>query len=229
MEYHEADLVGRLWVEEVAALPAWHVSFARRVLYRNTDGTFWFGNTNEWQRINTGAPEDYISAKKADVHAGTISPSADNVTNLGIAATNRYANVYSVNFIGTTTTATYADLAEKYTAEYEFPPGAVLQLSKQPNFDLELCGLTGPYIGVVSENPGFVMNSECEGQPIALIGKVPVQVIGEIKKSQAIMPADFGVAVGVPSLSPDFEKYKIGYSLETNLSKGKKLVTCILR
>lgn len=228
MEYHEIDCVGRLWVEEVASLPTWHSSYYRRVLYRNSDGTLWFGNTSGWQRINTGSPDDYINAKAADIHAGTIAPSADNTIDLGIASTNRYANVYAVNFQGTTTTATYADLAEKYTTKLEYPVGTVLEISSNEQYDLEACRFGGDYyVGVISENPAFLMNSECDGQAVALVGKVPVRVIGPINKSQRIMCADSGVAVGIED--PRYNKFKIGFALETNLENAEKLVTCLLR
>lgn len=224
MEYHEVDCVGRFWIEEVNSLPTWHPSYDRRVIKYN--GALWYGNSNEWQRINTGQPEDYISAKFADVHAGTITPSADNIIDHG-ASDKRYANIYAVNFQGTATTATYADLAEKYTTKFEYSIGTVLQVSRNEEYDLEPSIFGGPYAGVVSENPAFLMNAKCDGQIIALIGKTPVRIIGKIHKGDPIMPTHNGFAIKIENQY--YDKFKIGYSLETNPNEKEKLIMCMLR
>ena len=41
--------------------------------------------------------------------------------------------------------------------------------------------------GVISTNPAYLMNSEAEGMPVALVGRVPVTCTGPCTKGQLYM------------------------------------------
>lgn len=78
-------------------------------------------------------------------------------------------------------------------------------------------------IGVVSTNPAIMMNSEAEGQYIALKGRVPVRVKGAVVKGQAIYAMADGVATTLATTA------LVGVALESNSDEGEKLVECVLK
>lgn len=119
---------------------------------------------------------------------------------------------------GTATAARYADLAEKYTMDQEYPAGTVIVVSHSSESEctasFQPCQLA---LGVISTNPAYMMNSEAEGQYVALKGRVPVRVVGAIMKGQTLVATANGTAI-YGQLNP------IGSALETNLDMGEKLV-----
>ena len=84
--------------------------------------------------------------------------------------------------------ATYADLAEYYSADAEYEPGTVLIFGGTAEVTTTAIGSDSRVAGVVTTNPAYVMNSELEGVRacIALQGRVPVKVLGIIKKGDLI-------------------------------------------
>jgi len=78
-------------------------------------------------------------------------------------------------------------------------------------------------IGVISENPAYLMNSEAEGQAIALKGRVPVRVVGSIRKGEAVYAWENGVCSTIATSA------LVGVALESNDADGEKLVECVLK
>jgi hypothetical protein len=241
MEFHEIDTIGRIWIERVAALPSWHSSYEGRVLYLESDDSYWYGDDVGWKRLhhrgqlgtnaggwNKGIYMDkrVLQGTNYQAHANHIAPSADNTYDLGHSS-YRYANVYAVNFQGIATTATYADLAEKYTMPEEYPIGTVVGVSEDERYDLEQTrGMCASVIGVVSEKPGFLLNYEGEGQAVGMVGKLPVRVIGPVHKRDPLVATHNGCAMvkyGVKS------KYIIGHSLETDTNHKERLIMSVIK
>lgn len=96
-------------------------------------------------------------------------------------------------FNGTATSAWYADLAEIYKTDIEYEVGTVISIGG--NAEVTQSKLGDRAIGVISENPAYLMNSEAEGQPVALKGRVPVKVTGRVRKGQRLVAANNGRAV----------------------------------
>ena len=68
------------------------------------------------------------------------------------------------------------------------------------------------------------MNSEGEGPAIALVGRVPVRVLGPINKGQAVFATEGGIA------SASGSGPLVGIALHTDESNdGEKLVECMLK
>jgi hypothetical protein len=111
----------------------------------------------------------------------------------------RYSNVYAVNFQGQATSALYADLAERYESNELLLPGTVVCLGGEKEiFASKEKGCTDVF-GVISTNPGIQMNvgaGNNDTHPfVAFSGRVPVKVIGTIKKGQRLMTSSIiGVA-----------------------------------
>lgn len=103
-------------------------------------------------------------------------------------------------FVGTATAALYADLAEKYQSDSNYPPGTVLSLGG--NKEVTLYNPTLPLAGVVSTQPGLLLNYD-KGDDylyIALKGRIPVKTKQYIFKGMCIYPdpINAGYCIGVP-------------------------------
>jgi hypothetical protein len=88
--------------------------------------------------------------------------------------------------------ATYADLAEKYTADADYDPGTVLVFGGTEEVTTTGTKADHRVAGVVTTNPAYSMNSECPGEhvaEIALQGRVPCKVIGKVEKGDLLVTA----------------------------------------
>jgi len=125
--------------------------------------------------------------------SGAIVPSSNASVNLG--STSAYwNNVYAVNFLGTSTTAKYADLAERYTSDADYEPGTVVDFGGTAEVTLSNINGSQYVAGVVSTNPAYMMNSDADGLYIALQGRVPCKVTGPIEKGAMMVSNGDGTA-----------------------------------
>ena len=87
----------------------------------------------------------------------------------------------------TATQAQYADLAEKYEADAEYEPGTVVVFGGEK--EITSCKDQGSHavVGVISTDPAYMMNSEAEGQYVALTGRVPCKVTGPVAKGDLLV------------------------------------------
>jgi hypothetical protein len=124
------------------------------------------------------------------VDAGTVV----NADPLKVVARNSDGDIWYRVGHGESTSAQYADLAEKYLADKEYPVGTVIAVGGEK--EVTACVWGDRAIGVVSGNPGYMMNSDLEGGTyIALKGRVPVKVTGAIRKKQGLIAANDGRAM----------------------------------
>ena len=92
---------------------------------------------------------------------------------------------------GSTLTATYADLAEKYESDKVYEPGTVVVVGGEAEVTACHSFMSKRVAGVVSANPAFVMNEDLTGGVVvALKGRVPVKVSGQVKKGDLLVTAD---------------------------------------
>jgi hypothetical protein len=127
--------------------------------------------------------------------SGGILPSANASVNIGNTALY-WNNVYAVNFLGTSTTAKYADLAERYTSDANYEPGTVVDFGGDAEVTLSNIDSSPSVAGVVSTNPAYMMNSDADGLYIALVGRVPTKVTGPVRKGQMMVSNGDGTARG---------------------------------
>lgn len=101
-------------------------------------------------------------------------------------------------FIGTASAALYSDLAERYEADAVYEPGTVLSIGGSKEVTAASGDKTTDVFGVVSTQPGLMLNSaagEDDTHPyVALSGRVPVKVVGKVKKGQRLVVSDTGIA-----------------------------------
>ena len=81
--------------------------------------------------------------------------------------------------------------------------------------------------GVISEKPAFLMNNQgFRGQPIAMVGRVRVRVVGDVNKFDYIKMSEIP---GVARATEVKDDLVIGRALETALGEDEKLVLCSVR
>jgi hypothetical protein len=95
-----------------------------------------------------------------------------------------------------------ADLAEYYAADNPYEPGTVLMIGGIAEVTACDNEMSMEVFGVVSTNPAFAINSSIakdhNSVQVALAGRVPVKVIGKVKKGQRLVAsAIIGVARAV--------------------------------
>jgi len=85
-------------------------------------------------------------------------------------------------------TATYADLAEYYEGDQEYEAGTVLVFGGDKEVTTTTMINDTRSAGVVTTDPAYVMNADQKGIKvcIALAGRVPVKVIGRVKKGDML-------------------------------------------
>lgn len=127
-------------------------------------------------------------------------PDTDNAYTIGNASA-RYATIFATTFHGTATSANYADLAENYRADAQYPSGTVLQFGGAKEVTISMEANTNKIAGVVTTAPGFLMNDQLNDDntvAVALQGRVPCKVIGKINKGDMLVAsAVSGVACAV--------------------------------
>lgn len=177
-------------------------------LWSNVFATTFTGTATQANTLNVGG--SYRTASTA------ASPNT-------IAARDSSGNLTAVVFNGTATKARYADLAEKYTTPGDLIPGTAVAVCSHPDHEVEPANSSQMCIGVVSTDPAYMMNCDAEGQYIALKGRVPVRVVGPVKKGQAVYSWESGVCSTLATSG------LVGIALETNESQDEKLVECVLK
>lgn len=100
------------------------------------------------------------------------------------------ANINANVFNGVSTTARYADLAEKYDSDFAYDTGTVVVFGGEKEITTSSMYADIRVAGVISEFPAYIMNSESTGLLVALRGKVPVKVKGLVKKGDLLVTSD---------------------------------------
>lgn len=146
-----------------------------------------------------------------------------SATAYSIAARDSSGNISANLFQGTATAARYADLAEKYLADADYEAGTVVCVGGEKEVTASSLGKRA--IGVVSTNPAYMMNSELEGGTyIALKGRVPVKVLGPVKKGDELIAANNGCAmVATPHANQVF-----AVALESNSNDGVNTIEALV-
>ena len=176
--------------------------------------------------------------KFRSIYATSFIGLATNATNLQVGSNYRTGDVSATNntvavrdssgnlsanvFNGISTQARYADLAEKYETDKNYPVGTLICIGGEK--EATACeDAHAICVGVISTKPAYLMNSEAEGQAIALAGRVPVRITGPVNKGEPVYVASNGTA----SATGDGDM--VGIALESNDRHEETLVECILK
>ena len=152
------------------------------------------GNIN----FNVGGVSNVVVIDTAGVVVTGITTPA--ITKSG---TNAVGNIgsssnYFNRVFATATTALYADVAERFASDEVMEPGTVVELGGTKEITRSTLELSDQVFGVISTNPAFTMNGaagEDDTHPaVAMTGRVPVKVIGYVKKGDRLVSAGNGIA-----------------------------------
>ncbi|MFB6099742.1 MAG: beta strand repeat-containing protein [Candidatus Nanohalobium sp.] len=208
-------------------------------------------NVNDVLEINNGDSstvrdsvtfaDNYIGKSGPHQSGGVLDMNGFNITDStrGNVSVNDsikvYGNIYTNG----------ADLAENYRSSQELEKGEIVTVSSTQDNRVVRSDerFDGKVLGVVSTDPGQTMNSDVDGYPVALTGKVPVKVSdvnGDIERGDRIVPSGTpGVGMQCEVIDPmnsdkplreimshnqDCRSSAIGKALEPESGEGKILV-----
>ena len=105
---------------------------------------------------------------------------------------------YFNQVFATATTALYADVAERFAADEVLDAGTVVELGGSAEITKSQQELSENVFGVISTRAAYLMNGGAGTNdthpPVAMTGRVPVQVVGMVRKGDRLVSAGQGVA-----------------------------------
>ena len=133
---------------------------------------------------------------------------------------------------GTAIRAKWGDLAEMYTCDPAevLIPGTIVRFGGKYEIT-KVKPNSRTFFGVISTNPGVILNKkEKNGEKVALVGRVPVRVVGKINKFDKITTSKYaGIAKKKTWLDTLLLKPTIGISLKTDTNENEKLVEVFVK
>lgn len=149
-------------------------------------GDEWYYRPSDtlYKYIYDGGTYNWISISSALYAANTGA-----VANT-IALRDSGGNLTATNFLGVASSAKYADLAEIYVPDVTYAPGIVVVFGGSEEITITDRSHDTRVAGVISTNPAYLMNSECEGLPVAFTGRVPCFVKGPVNKGDLLVTSN---------------------------------------
>ena len=178
--------------------------------YYEDSNTTWTGNPgNDKGKIEYHSDRFYIAA----------GGNSNRICQFRRDGTDKaYVNNDGV-YVGTATSAQWADLAERYSADEVYENGTLLGMNLDGESEGTLYQPGMPILGVISTSPGVKMNdmeieddNSLEGKMnpyIALKGRIPCLVSQPVKKGQWVIPDVDGKAKGVDYGTSGINSYEI--------------------
>jgi hypothetical protein len=148
----------------------------------------------------------YVDIDSITMHSPGSITGCQSITGLQSLSASGTCTVNGTYILGSNSSfqATYADLAEKYTSDEFYEPGTVVVFGGKKEITIS----TGPdarnIAGVISSYPAYVLNVDCHGPEVALLGRVPCRVVGTIKKG------DMMVSSSIPGVATASQDPKVG-------------------
>jgi hypothetical protein len=180
-----------------------------------------------------------VSKKFNNVYATNFLGTATTATNVNFASVNYPGSTSSMAssvalrdgsgnlaaniFNGVATSARYADLAEKYLADAEYPVGTVMAIGGAK--EITAATINSIVAGVVSGAPAFLMNAELQsGTAVAIKGRVPVLVKGAVAKGDKIGTSS---TAGIGAVVTEGDYFAV--ALEADARTTNTLVECFIK
>jgi hypothetical protein len=171
------------------------------------DGTTIYGNSGgAWTAFKSGGGDDELSAATlVDIRANIVH--------------------------ATSTSAMYADLAERYATDTPLETGEVVMLGGNEEITKCMEDKSDAVFGVISNTPAYLMNSEAGNNDthpaVALQGRVPVRVIGKGSAGDRIVSAGYGAArVAGPDEATTFNT--LGRLIKHKYNEETALTECVI-
>jgi hypothetical protein len=171
------------------------------------DGTTTFGNAGgAWTAFKSGGGDELSAPTLVDIRANIVH--------------------------ATSTTAQYADLAERYAADTPMEAGDVVTLGGEKEITLCSKELDPQVFGVISETPAFLMNKDAgnnDSHPmVALQGRVRVKVQGAGKAGDRIVSSSTAGVARVAELEECTAFNVLGRLIQDKYNIDTELTECVI-
>jgi len=191
----------------------------------NIAGQFFIGNGSQLTGLSLGVTVQKFSNGTSEGNIGTPGGNANisigGVANVAVFTTsgavftgitvpsivksgsNAVGNIGQTNLrfdtvFARATSASYADVAERFAADEVMEPGTVVELGGSYEITRAHDDLSEQVFGVISTRPAFTMNDssgdDITHPAVAMTGRVPVKVIGVVRKGDRLVSAGNGYA-----------------------------------
>ena len=132
------------------------------------------------------------------------------------------------------TGAQYSDVAERYAADDYMQKGTVVMIGGTEEITEATGEMTDRVFGVTSTQPAFMMNSSAgnnDSHPyIAMVGRVPVRVIGTANKGDRIVLSDTkGVARALAANETANCNQVVGVVLQNKTDAAENTIECVVQ
>lgn len=137
------------------------------------------------------------------IDSTTLYVNTANVASIAKSGSNAVGNIGSTSnyfnrVFATASTALYADVAERFAADEVLEPGTVVELGGTHEITRSQQDSSENVFGVISTNAAYLMNGgageDDTHPPVAMTGRVPVKVVGQVRKGDRLVSAGSGVA-----------------------------------
>ena len=134
----------------------------------------------------------------------------------------------------TSTSAQYADVAERFAADAPMAEGAVVMLGGAQEITETTTDKSAKVFGVISTRPAYAMNAGAgsdESHPfVAMTGRTPVRVTGAVQKGDRLVSSSIKGTARAVADSEDINPFHvIGRALESKTDTGIGSVNCVVR
>jgi hypothetical protein len=172
--------------------------------------------------IGGSAGNSIVATGNINLSGNILPTGANTIYNIG-SVSNWFNNIY-----GTAVHAQYADLAENYKADDSYVPGTVVIFGGDQEITVTDQFADVRVAGVISTDPAYLMNSAQPGLPLALRGRVPVNVVGVVKKGDGLVTSvvpGYAQSVGT---NGDYARAVFAKSLVDDNEPGMKIITAVI-
>ena len=147
-----------------------------------------------------------------------------------LALRDSTASIYANLFVGTATSALYADVAERYHTDINVTPGDVVILGGEYEITTTIYNSDPNVFGVISTDPAYMLNADAgsdnEYPYVALVGRVPCKVVGRVAKGQRLVTSSIA---GVAIAEVQYQPYtSFARALENKTTDGVGLIEVVL-
>lgn len=199
-------------------------------VYFRTNGLIYSKQNGTWLNLSSASlPDAATGDGKFIVSNGQNYEFYDlSVNDIAYLSRNNVftgSNTFNNVVQGTAFRTYWGDLAEIYETDKEYPKGTLVKFGG----DKEITIADTQVNAVISSEPGLILNTQNKtGQAIALIGRVPVRVIGNCKKFDYLTLSD---VPGVATVLEDneFPLNVIARALENKDYVEEGLVLCVIK
>ena len=214
--------------------------------YNAQTTTKWIFNGTSWADSGVKVPDQTVpkstssplmdgtaSAGTATAYAAGDHRHPTDTTRAALSGNNTFSGTNTFTGVctfdqaiqGTALKAKWADLAEYYEADADYPKGTLVKFGGKK----EITIADNTVNAVISTKPALSLNSECDGLPIALVGRVPVRVIGKCHKFDYLELSEIPGVARACKENVKEDKEIIARVLEDKNTEEEGLVLCVVK